>query len=165
MEIRKSLLAFRSLIDGIKKFKEEIIPSVDLLDTLEYKDDMKALATRYLILTEDSEFKAKLKELCYLETAIMQIRCINDVDPIFFVSKPSVNNYIYVRSSFLGKSANYQMARSMGKQSLFQKTARQLSMDPVMVEKAKKILRQNMKEQLILEEYKLKYNAGRTITQ
>lgn len=164
MEIRKSLLAFRTLIESIKQFKEKIIPSADELASMEYKDDMKTLATRYLVLTQDAAFKAQLQELYYLETVIMQIRCINEVDPIFFLAKPSVNNYVYVRTSFLGTSSNYQMARSLGKQSLFNKTPRQLSMDPKMVERAKRTLRRDMKDNLILEEYKLKYHAGRTTT-
>lgn len=164
MEIRKSLLVFRTLIQAIKYFKENIIPSPDLLETLDYKGEMKTLATRYLLLTGDKDFQDKIKELYYLETAIMQIRCINDINPVFFSSKPSGNDYVYVRSAFLNKTPVHQMARSMGKTALFKKTARQLSTDPVMIEKAKIRLRQDMEDQLILEEYKYKYNGGRPIT-
>lgn len=164
MQIRKPLLAFRTLIKYLKVFKEEVIPTAEQLETMDYRDEMKTLLTRYLILTQDSDFQTKIRELYYLETAIIQIRCINDITPQFFVSKPQNDDYIYVRGSFLDKTPVYQLARSIGKKSQYSMSVRAMSTNPDMLQKAQETLRLEMENRMIYEEYKLKFDGEPTTT-
>lgn len=159
MEIRKHLLGFRNLLNSIKLFKSDVIPSKEELDTWEYKEDMVMLTTRYLLLTEDKEFQDKLRELYFLETCMVQIRCINDIQPVFFLSKPTTENYVYVRGSFLTESNVYQLARSLGKETLYKMKVRLMNDDEKLVAKARKVLRAEMVNRMFLDLYKFRYNV------
>lgn len=160
MEIRKPLLAFRTLLKSIKLFKSEVIPSKEELDTWEYKDDMQMLTTRYLLLTEDREFQEKLKELYYLETCMIQIRCINDIQPVFFLTTPSKDTYVYVRGSFLTEGHIYQLARSIGKETHYPMRVRSMDKDPGMMAIAHRVLGVEMRNRMILDIYKFKYDVA-----
>lgn len=162
MQIRKALLGFRTLLRSMELFKTEVIPTAEELETWEYKDDMKMLTTRYILLSQDKDFQAKLEELQMLETAMVQIRCLNDIEPVFFLSVPSKDTYVYVRGSFLERGDVYQLARSLGKASFYPMKARTMNDDPRMMTMAKRVLGDEMRSRMILDLYKFRYNVRST---
>lgn len=162
MQIRKALLGFRTLLKSMELFKSEVIPTAEELQNWEYKEDMQMLTTRYILLSQNKDFQAKLEELQMLETAMVQIRCINDIEPVFFLSVPSKDTYVYVRGSFLERGDVYQLARSLGKASFYPMKVRTMNDEPRMMTMAKRVLGDEMRSRMILDIYKFRYNVRST---
>lgn len=160
MQIRKALLGFRTLLRSMELFKKEVIPTAEELNTWMYKEDMKKLTTRYILLTQDKAFQAKLEELYLLETVMTQIRCLNDIEPVFFKATPVTDTYVKVRGTFLMDGDNYQIARSIGKETEYPMNIRSMSEDPRMMTMAKRILGNEMKNRLSLNLYKFRYDVA-----
>lgn len=144
---------FRQNIDGFLKFLHEgVMPTRS-----EFKEPFDDCLERYMELTSDPSFLGKIKELAYLETVLIQAKCISNISPTLHI-QPSKNPLIYARSSYPSLTKNYNnVTISMGQMGKQVKSVNQLSNDPLFISTAQKRILNNMRKGFHYEEYKLKF--------
>ncbi len=120
--------------------------------------DYEGAYKRYKELVSDPVLIDQLKELRMLETIILQVQSIHNLEPILFHGKPQRHNYLYARAPFAKRhDVQNEMRRSLGDASRYPKTARKAQEDPQIMALAKDILLEAMMDEYIIEEYNLKY--------
>lgn len=144
---------FRQNIDGFLKFLHNgVIPTRS-----EFKEPFDDCLKRYMELTSDPSFLAKVHELGYLETVLIQAKCMSGISPTLSI-QPNKNPLIYARSSYPSLKKNYNnVTISMGQVRKQAKSINQLSNDPLFMHTAQKKIMKNMKQGFHYEEYKLKF--------
>lgn len=144
---------FRQNIDEFLKYLHEgIMPTRQ-----ELKEPFDECLERYMELTKDYSFLAKVHELAYLETILIQTKCMSTINPTLHV-QPNKNPLIYARSPYPRLTKNYNnVTVSMGTMTKQHKNVNQLSNDMLFMYEAQKKIMKNMIKDFHYEEYKLKY--------
>lgn len=144
---------FRQNIDGFLKFLHSgITPK-----RKEFKEPFDECLERYMELIKDPYLLAKIEELAYLETVLIQAKCMSGVSPTLSI-QPNKNPLIYARSSYPSLRKNYNnVTISMGPVKKQTKTINQLSNDPEFMYEAQRKVMKNMRADFHYQEYKLKF--------
>ena len=144
---------FKENIEGFLNYlKSNVIPSDS-----EVKEPFDICLKRYIELTTDPVFLAKIEELAYLETILIQANCMTKIETSLYLQH---NKYslIYAKSPFPQLNNKYiNITVSMGQILNHRKSLNQLSIDDSFMSKTETKILKKMKKGFHYEEYKQKF--------